>query len=178
MTSQAFGERLPGFELPALEGGKVGLDGALERRRGAVVIFWSSVCSHCQRYDGYLNDFAARHGDLALVVIACRQDETAADLRRVATSRALKFPLLRDGDRRVSAEWEVQQTPKVFLLDGERRLRYRGAIDNFKLPDDPEHRPYLEEAIADFAAGREIARQETSSFGCPVQSVYYDIPKP
>ena len=178
MTQQTFGEPLPGFQLPTLDGGDVHLDAALEGRRGAVVVFWSSICSHCQRYDGQLNDFTARHPDLALLVVACRQDEPADDLRRVAEQRGLRFPLLHDARRRVAAEWDVHQTPKVFLVDGEGRLRYRGAIDNFKLPNDPEHRPYLEDAIADFLAGREIAREDTPSFGCPVASVYYDIPKP
>ena len=71
-----------------------------------------------------------------------------------------------------------QQTPRVFLLDAERRLLYRGAIDNFKYPRDPGYLPYLEPAIDDFLAGRKIRRPETASFGCPVESVYYRLPKP
>ena len=60
----------------------------------------------------------------------------------------------------------------------ESRLLYRGAIDNYKYPSDPEHQPYLEPAIEDLLAGRPIGRPETASFGCPVESVYYDLPKP
>ncbi len=40
-----------------------------------------------------------------------------------------------------------EQTPRVFLIDGERSLLYRGAIDNFKYPGDPEYLSYLEPAI-------------------------------
>ena len=178
MAVQTLGEPVPGFTLPALAGGDVSLDGTLASKRGAVVVFWSGVCSHCQRYDAYLNDFAARHPDLGLAVIACRQEESAADLRRTASQRGLTVPILHDAGRRVARGWLVEQTPRVFLVDGERRLLYRGAIDNFKYPGDPDHQPYLEAAIADFLAGREVERQETASFGCPVASVYYDIPKP
>ena len=51
-------------------------------------------------------------------------------------------------------------------------------IDNFKYPDDPEHEPHLENALAAFLDGRPVPRPETASFGCPVQSVYYSMPKP
>lgn len=187
MANQPLGEPLPDFTLPVIGGpavsGPVGgrqtsLAEALAGKRGAVVVFWSGVCSHCRRYDGYLNGFADRHPDLALVVVASRQDENAADLRATATERDLAFRILHDADRGIARAWLAQQTPRVFLLDAERRLLYRGAIDNFKYPDDPEHEPYLDAAITAFLAGEEIARRETASFGCPVESVYYDIPKP
>ena len=178
MTDQPFGNPLPTFTLPDLDGREVSLDAALAGKRGAVVVFWSGVCSHCRRYDAYLNGFAARHGELALLAVASRQDESAEDLRLTASERGLGFPILHDAERRLAHDWLVSQTPRVFLLDGDRRLLYRGAIDNFKYPDDPEHEPYLEPAIADFLAGRPIGRAETASFGCPVESVYYDIPKP
>ncbi len=178
MTGQALGGRVPIFTLPAVGGGQTSLDGALEAKRGAVVVFWSGVCSHCRRYDGYLNGFAARFGDLALVVIASRQSETAGDLRRMIADRKLTFPILHDAARRVAHQWLVEQTPRVFLIDGERSLLYRGAIDNFKYPGDADYLPYLEPAIDDFLAGRPIERPETASFGCAVESVYYGLPKP
>ena len=178
MTDQALGEPLETFDLPALDGTQTSLDAALADRRGAVVVFWSGVCSHCRRYDDYLNDFGARHDELALLVVASRQDESTADLRRTAEERGLRFQILYDAERRVAHAWKVAQTPRVFLLDGESRLLYRGAIDNFKYPNDPEHVAYLEPAIADFLAERPVGRAETASFGCPLESVYYDIPKP
>ena len=178
MTAQPLDEPLPGFTLADLSGEESSLDDALARKRGAVVVFWSATCSHCRRYDEFLRRFAERHGELALIVVACRQDETAADLRRSASERRLDFPILHDITRRVAHDWLVSQTPRVFLIDPERRLRYRGAIDNFKYPHDPDYVSYLEPAIGRFLAGQPIERPETASFGCPVESVYYDIPKP
>jgi hypothetical protein len=59
-----------------------------------------------------------------------------------------------------------------------RTLLYRGAIDNFKYPGDPEYLAYLDPAVNSFLAGEPIARKETASFGCAIQSVYYILPKP
>lgn len=171
--AQVFGEPLADFTLPLLAGGSMSLAGALAGRRGAVVVFWAGVCSHCVRYDGYLNGFAARHPELVLLAVAARQGEGADALRATIQGRGLTFPLLHDGERRVAHAWLVEQTPRVFLVDAERRLLYRGAIDNFKYPHDPAHCPYLEEAIADVLAGRAPRRREAPSFGCPIESVYY-----
>ena len=68
--------------------------------------------------------------------------------------------------------------PKV-LPDGcePRSCCYSGAIDNYKFPEDPEHIAYLEPAIGEFLQGKEITRQETSSYGCAIQSVYYNLPR-
>ena len=42
---------------------------------------------------------------------------------------------------------------------------------------DPEYVAYLEPAIADFYAGRPVARKEAPGFGCAIQSVYYILPR-
>lgn len=172
-TSQRFGEPVPDFELPDPGGAATSLAGALAGKRGAVVVFWSGVCSHCQRYDDWLGDFAGRRPELALLAVASRWNEDAAAVARAVAERRLRFPVLVDAQRRVARAFLVEQTPRAFLVDAGRRLLYRGAIDNFKYPRDPEHEPYLENAIADFLAGRPLARPETPSFGCPIESVYY-----
>jgi peroxiredoxin len=181
---------VPDLTLPAIDGGTRTLASFLEPGgiRGAVVVFWSGVCSHCARYDDYLRSLPGRHPELALVAVASRQGETAADLRRVAAERRLPFPVLHDADRAVAAAWRVAQTPRAFLIAGGGgsssgdgvgpRLLYRGAIDNFKYPEDPAYEAYLEPAIAAFLAGRPVPRAESPSFGCPVESLYYTLPGP
>lgn len=178
------GSQVADFTLPAIDDGVRTLSSFLEADgvRGAVVVFWSGVCSHCARYDDYLRELPGRRPELALVGVASRQGETAADLRRVMAERRLGFPLLHDADRAVAAAWRVAQTPRAFLVDrGEGdglRLLYRGAIDNFKYPEDPAYEAYLEPAIKAFLAGRPVPRFESPSFGCPVESVYYTLPGP
>ena len=172
-SPQRFGEPVPDFERPDPAGVRISLAGVLEGRRGAVVVFWSGVCSHCQRYDAWLGDLPARHPELALLAVASRQNEDAAAVARIVRERGLRFPILVDADRRVARAFAVEQTPRAFLLDAERRLRYRGAIDNFEYPRAPGHEPHLENAARDLLAGRRVRRPETPSFGCPIESVYY-----
>ena len=95
----------------------------------------------------------------------------------VMKERGIHFPILHDRGSAVARQWSTEQTPRAFLMDAGRVLLYRGAIDNFKYPDDPEHATYLEPALSQFLAGQPIARTETASFGCAIKSVYYILPK-
>jgi len=174
---QEMGGLADDFTLPGVDGGQVNLSALLDGKKGAVAVFWSGVCSHCIRYDGYLNSLAARHSDLALVVIASRSGETPEQIRRTRAERGIQFPILHDQGGAVARRWSTEQTPRAFLMDAGRLLLYRGAIDNFKYPGDPEYVAHLETAISEFLAGRPIRRAETSSFGCAIQSVYYTLPK-
>lgn len=174
---QKFGEPLSDFSLQSLNGPTVSLGSKLAGKKGAVVVIWSSTCSHCIRYDKYFNSFEENHPDLSLIIVSARQGETLEGARMAASQRKLKFCILHDPASAVAKQWFTQQTPRAFLMDANRALLYRGAIDNYKYPDDPEHIPYLEPAIGEFLSGNPIARQETSSYGCAIQSVYYVLPK-
>jgi peroxiredoxin len=174
---QKFGEPLSDFSLPSLSGETISLSSKLAGKKGAVVVIWSSTCSHCIRYDKYFNAFEEKHPDLSLVIVSARQGETMEGARMAASQRKLRFCILHDPTSGVARQWYTQQTPRAFLMDANRNLLYRGAIDNYKYPDDPEHVAYLEPAIDQFLTGAPIAKQETSSYGCAIQSVYYVLPK-
>ena len=174
---QKFGEPLEDFSLAAINGGTVTLSRKLEGRKGTVVLFWSGVCSHCVRYDNYLNTFEARHPELGLIAVASRHGETPETIRATMAKRDLTFTMLHDPGSVVARKWFTQQTPRAFLVDSHRRLRYRGAIDNYKYPEDPEHADYLGPALDEFLRGEPVSRQETASYGCAIYSVYYILPR-
>ena len=74
------------------------------------------------------------------MAVASRHGETWNPSRAAVAERRLTFPMLHDPGGKVAAEWCTQQTPRAFLMDAQRTLLYRGAIDNFKYPEDPEYR--------------------------------------
>jgi hypothetical protein len=56
----------------------------------------------------------------------------------------------------------------VFLLDGERKIAYMGAIDDNEVPAKVS-KHYLREAIDAVLAGKEPATKETQQFGCGIR---------
>jgi hypothetical protein len=175
---QQFGQALGDFSLPLVSNGKtLSLTQTLAGKKGGVVIFWSGVCSHCVRYDPVLNSFQERHPELGFLAVASRHGESLDSIKTTFGERNLKFPLVHDVGGKIAARWFTQQTPRAFLMDAQGNLLYRGAIDNFKYPEDPEFVGYLEPAIDQFLKGEPIARTETASYGCAIQSVYYILPR-
>ena len=173
--NQDIGSAVDDFSLEDVSGGEQTLSAFLLGKKGAVVVFWSGVCAHCVRYDEYFNGFSVRHPELPLVAVASRQGETPEQIRKTIAERGLTFPILHDPGSLVAQRWYTEQTPRAFLVDPGRTLLYRGAIDNYKYPEDPQHIPYLESAISEFLAGGPVSRAETASFGCAVRSVYYNL---
>jgi peroxiredoxin len=174
---QKFGEPLPDFSLRILNGGIATLGSVIAKKKGAVIVVWSSTCSHCIRYDKYFNAFEERHPDLGLLIVSSRHGETVDSVQKAASQRKLKFSIVHDPAGVVAGQWFTRQTPRAFLLDEHGALLYRGAIDNYKYSDDPEYVPYLEPALEQFLRGEPIEKTETASFGCAIQSVYYILPK-
>ena len=58
-------------------------------------------------------------------------------------------------------------TPHAFLFDEDRILRYRGRVDDARLPENVTVRD-LEAAVEDLLAGREPRVAETEPFGCSI----------
>jgi thiol-disulfide isomerase/thioredoxin len=163
MSTNEHAEQLIGSVLPDISLAPVSapdstwrLHEVAARSKGVTLVFWSSVCSHCERYDQFLNSFGARHPE----------------------KRQLGFTTLYDPGSAVARLLRTQHTPRAFLVDRESRLVYRGAIDNFKYPEDPEYQAYLEPAIENLLSGQPVARPDTPSFGCSIESVYYTIHRP
>jgi peroxiredoxin len=175
---QDLGQPVPDFFLPSLDGeGNRSLQDYLAGKMGAVIVFWSAICTHCLRYDEYFSSFTQAHPRLGFLAIASRFGETPAQMRSAISQRRLRFPILVDQSAHVAREWRSQQTPRCYLINTDRRLLYRGAVDNFKHATDPEYVAYLEPAIRSFLRGDRIAKAETASFGCAIETVYYQLPK-
>ena len=176
-VKQEIGVPVRDFTLTAIGGNEISLRNLVCKKKGAVIVFWSGACSHCTRYDEYLNTFKQRHPQLDMAAIASRRGETLSQLESIARKRKLTFPILYDGNGEVARGWSVQQTPRAFLIDDNYLLRYRGAIDNYKYPRDIDYTAYLELAITELLSGKPLSRTEVASFGCAVESVYYNLPK-
>jgi len=177
-AKQEFGQPLADFSLPVLNGRDARtLRDCLTGKMGAVIVFWSGICTHCRHYDEYFNSFAGLHPSLGFVAIASRSGETPSQIQTAIKQRGLVFPILFDASGAVARRWHAQQTPRCYLVSADGRLIYRGSIDNFKHEPSKEYVAFLEPAISAYLAGQPVPRPETASFGCAIETLYYHLPK-
>ena len=119
----------PDFRLPDTDGAEHGPDGV------TVVVF---TCNHCpyalawhERLLAVATDYADRGVRTLLInpndAERYPRDSLDAMRERVASEGPWPAPYLRDSDQAVARAYGAQTTPDVFVLDAERRVRYRGA---------------------------------------------------
>jgi peroxiredoxin len=160
-------------DLPAAGGGIYSLS-SLKQSRLLVLIFYSNGCPTIKGYEQRLKDLQARYGEKGVQVIAINSNnpflsppDTISAMRERFVNADLNYLYLKDEDRSVARMYGAICTPHVFLLDEKRRLRYRGRIDDSRVPDNVKSSD-LENAILDLLAGSEVRVPETEPFGCGI----------
>jgi len=136
------------------------------------------TCNHCpyalawhERIAAAARDYAGRVNFLAVNPNDGRRypaDSFDAMRERVEADGGWPLPYLRDEEQGVARAYDAKTTPDVFVVDGDGRLRYRGA-------PDADHRDpsldaaWLRLAIDAVLAGDRPERPETEPVGCSIK---------
>jgi peroxiredoxin len=170
----ALGESAPDFSLPDTDG----TDRSPKSPAGApatVVVFTCNHCPYALAWQGRIEDVARDYSGQGVRVLAINandsdrypRDSYAAMQARVA-SEEWPMPYLHDSSQEVARAYGAKTTPDVFVLDSERRLRYRGAPDS-DYDDESQRARWLRDALDAVLAGEAPARAETDPVGCSIK---------
>jgi thiol-disulfide isomerase/thioredoxin len=180
----AIGGAAPAFELPGIDGKTYTLDSFAEAKV-LVLVFTCNHCPTAQAYEDRIQQLANDYKDrgVALVAItpndplALRLDELGytdlgdsfEDTVQRAKDKGFTFPYLYDGEtQEMSRAYGPVSTPHVFVFDAERKLRYRGRIDNSEHLDRVKTQD-AREAIEALLAGEPVKVETTKTSGCSVK---------
>ncbi|HEU5003433.1 MAG TPA: redoxin domain-containing protein [Actinomycetota bacterium] len=150
---------------------------ALERFAEAdllALVFTGNGCPTAKAIEPRLMALQAAYRDRGLQVVAINANnpylsppDTYQQVVRRAAETGLPYPYLKDETGATARAYGAPVTPYVLLFDRQRRLRYRGRIDDARMPERVTRRD-LEEAVKDLLAGREVQVPETQPFGCAI----------
>ena len=117
------GQRSPDFLAPLVRGGAQ----SLSELEGSptVLVFWASWCGPCRAEVPEINALTASVGD-TVDVIGVNAGETPQAALKGMQALNVSYPVVLDADGRISQKLAVKTLPTVFILDGERVIRYRG----------------------------------------------------
>jgi peroxiredoxin len=93
--------------------------------------------------------------------------DTYAEMVLRAKEKGFNFPYVKDEDGTVAKAYRAVCTPHAFVLDEDRRLRYRGRIDDSRNPERVLTSD-LRNAIEDLLANAPVRVSETIPFGCSI----------
>jgi peroxiredoxin len=171
-----FGWRAPDFRLPGIDGRSHSL-AEIKGPKGTLIIF---ICNHCPYVKAVIDRLVADARALMAEGIGfaaiCSNDAKAYPgdsfeaMQRFAQAHAFPFPYLHDEHQSVARAYGAVCTPDFFGYDAQRRLKYRGRLDEGRTsPPPPGARRELLEAMRAIAAFGEAPSGQVPSIGCSIK---------
>ena len=165
------------FELRDTDGKTRKLDD-LKDSKCVVVVFMGWECPLVRLYVPRLvelsQEFADR--DVAWLAINSNSQDSLAELKNFVRTTDFPMPLLKDPGNSIADLFGAERTPEVFVLDEQRRIQYRGRIDDQYTYG--RQRPevvtrYLADAIEELLAGETVSLPATEAEGCIIGRIFH-----
>lgn len=175
-TMVKLGSTAPGFRLMNIDGREVDL-ADFEGAPALLVVF---MCNHCPYVIHVADHLAALTGEYmarGVAVVGINANDPAthpADSpeRMVAEAeeRGYAFAYLFDETQEVAKAYRAACTPDFFLFDKNRRLVYRGQLDESRPGSEiPVTGKDLRAALDAVLAGRPVPEPQKASLGCNIK---------
>ncbi len=176
-TMLPLGTQAPDFKLPDVVTGKhVGLKD-FAANKALLVMF---ICKHCP-YVKHIQSELSKLGkdyankDIGIVAISSNDavaypDDSPEKLKEFAETLPLNYPLCYDETQNVAKAYTAACTPDFFLFDKDRKLVYRGQLDDSRpgntIPcDGKDLRAAMDAVISDAP----VAADQKASIGCNIK---------
>ena len=170
------GTAAPGFSLPDTEGGTV----SLADFRSAPALLVLFLCNHCpfvKHVQARLAQLCEQYQQRGVAVVAIssndasRYPEDGPEKMREQRRRAgYIFPYLYDESQEVARAYRAACTPEFYLFDQQRRLVYRGQLDDSRPGNSvPVSGRDLSAAVDALLAGRPVPPEQKPAMGCSIK---------
>lgn len=170
------GTRAPSFTLPDVTTNRaVSLDDFAEKE-ALLVMF---ICRHCPyvvHVRGELQRLGRDYADSSLGMVAISSndpvsypEDSPASLREMVEEAGYQFPVLFDETQDVARAYDAVCTPDFFLFDRNRRLVYRGQLDDSRPNRGTADGRDLRAAIDALLAGKPVSLDQRPSSGCGIK---------
>ena len=142
-------------------------------KKAYVLVFTNTSCPLVQRYYPTLQALAKEYAgkDVQFIAVNSSQEDSIVAMATQAVKYDVDFPFVKDFGGVCARALGVRRTPEAIVLDGEKRLCYRGRIDDqYRLGGarkEPTSHDLLD-ALDAVLAGRKVARAETEVDGCAI----------
>lgn len=183
LKTLSIGDAAPDFSLPGIDD-KMHTLADYKDAKVLMIAFMSNHCPDSQAAEGrvkqLVTDLKGKGFSLVAInpnnPIGLRPDELGYskyndgpdDMKLHAKEQGFNFPYLYDGETQTTAKaYGCLATPHVFIFDAERKLRYKGALDDSRYADPATVKsPDARNAVEALLAGKEVAVTETKPHGC------------
>ena len=170
----ALGTEAPAFSLPDPDGVTHTL------RDGAAAYVVMFICNHCpfvKHVGAELARLGGDYGDRNVAIYAINSNDVAAypadgpePMKKEAARLGYRFPYLLDSEQSVAKAYRAACTPDFYVFDADRKLVYRGQMDDSRPSNNvPVDGRDLRAAVDAVIAGEPVATSQKPSIGCNIK---------
>jgi len=171
------GTAAPFFSLPDVVNGQTYSLDSFSDKTALLVMF---ICRHCP-YVVHVEQELARLGrdyrdtNVGIIAISSNDpisypDDAPPKLKEMALRLGFIFPFCHDETQEVAKAYRAACTPDFYLFDHDRRLVYRGQLDDSRPGNNkPVTGRDLRSAIQVVIAGKPVDSNQRPSIGCSIK---------
>ncbi|HLP91556.1 MAG TPA: thioredoxin family protein [Nostocaceae cyanobacterium] len=176
-TMLPLGTKAPDFHLPEVVSGETISLGNFADKKALLVMF---ICRHCPFVKHIQNQLAQLgndyfHSNLGIVAISANDVQNypldaPESLKEMAIELGFKFSVCYDETQEVAKAYTAACTPDFFLFDSERKLVYRGQLDDSRpSSNQPVNGADLRAAIEAILEDQSVTIEQKPSIGCNIK---------
>lgn len=166
-TSMA-GQKAPAFKLVDLEDNTVTLEGL----KGQIIVLeWAN--KDCPVWRDKMKELedtfqeAKKMKGVTWLAIDSTHKMEPSDVRAFNKEHKITRTFLDDRSGTVGHAYRARTTPHMFIIDGDGKVAYDGAIDNQK--EGKDHVNYVTKALKELTSGKTVSEPTTKPYGCSVK---------
>jgi peroxiredoxin len=175
-TMLALGTKAPDFKLPDTSGKMVSLNDFADAK-ALLVVF---MCNHCPFVKHIIDKFieiAREYQSKGVAVVGINSNDVESFpedrpemMKAAAKHKGFTFSYLYDESQDIAKAYKAACTPDFFLFDSERKLVYRGQMDDSRPGNGkPVTGADLKAAMDAVLAGKRVFGNQRPSMGCNIK---------
>jgi len=163
------------FSLKGIDGKVYSLD-SFSCDKILVIIF---MCNHCPYVKAVIRRFVSlqkKFSDNKVRLIGISPNDVIAypedsfeNMKLFAKEYELNFPYLIDETQQTAKNYGAVCTPDIYVYNEDRKLKYRGRLDDNWQDESLVKTKDLERAIEEILDGKEISFEQIPSMGCSIK---------
>lgn len=177
-TGYKVGDKAMNIKLKNINGSVISFDD-YRSAKGFIVVFTCNHCPFSVKYEDRINALANKYDKESYQVIAVNPndsiqypDDSYTGMQKRAKEKGFVFPYLLDDTQVVAKTYGATKTPHVFLLQKEGNdyiVKYIGAIDDNTDNAAAVKVNYVDQAISELDAGKQVSVPTTKAIGCGIK---------
>ena len=183
LQTLSIGDPAPDFSLKGIDGKNHTL-ADYQTAKVLAIAFISNHCPDSQAAEGRLKKLVDEFSPRGVTLVAInpnnpdglridelgysKYNDSYEEMILHAREQEFNFPYLNDGDtQRTAKAYGCLATPHVFIFDADRKLRYKGELDDSRFADPTTvKRSAARDAIEALLTGKPVPLAETRPHGC------------